>query len=98
MACNDVGVITAGNVQIHQGAMSQARQTTRVLSRLIRPHHQGRRLPGATGSLFAFNQALAGRGEQEPRRWLSQEASLFRPGTQNARNASCCCRGANGKH
>ena len=32
VACNDVGIITAGNVQIHQGAMSQARQTTRVLS------------------------------------------------------------------
>ncbi len=30
-ACNDNGVITAGNVQIHQGSPSQARQSTRVI-------------------------------------------------------------------
>ncbi len=31
--CNDVGVITAGNVQIHQGADALFRQTTRVRGR-----------------------------------------------------------------
>ena len=31
VACNDVGIITAGNVQIHQGSPSQARQLTRVI-------------------------------------------------------------------
>jgi hypothetical protein len=31
VACNDVGIITAGNVQIHQGSPSQAKQTTRVI-------------------------------------------------------------------
>jgi hypothetical protein len=30
VACNDNGVITAGNVQIHQGAQSKAKQTTIV--------------------------------------------------------------------
>ncbi len=31
VACNDVGIITAGNVQIHQGSPSGARQITRVI-------------------------------------------------------------------
>lgn len=31
VACNDVGIITAGNVQIHQGSPSQARQLTRLI-------------------------------------------------------------------
>jgi hypothetical protein len=32
--CNDNGVITAGNVQIHQGAMARARQSTIVYGEL----------------------------------------------------------------
>jgi len=31
VACNDAGIITTGNVQIHQGSPSQAKQTTRVI-------------------------------------------------------------------
>src|SRR5687768_14876605 len=29
--CNDAGIITAGNVQIHQGSMSRSRQSTVVI-------------------------------------------------------------------
>ena len=32
VACNDVGIITAGNVQIHQGSPSQSNQSTRIIS------------------------------------------------------------------
>lgn len=31
VACNDAGIITTGNVQIHQGSPSQAKQMTRVI-------------------------------------------------------------------
>lgn len=31
VACNDAGIITTGNVQIHQGSPAQAKQMTRVI-------------------------------------------------------------------